>query len=339
VDFMSFELSKRHLLLCGVSLALLVAVAMSPQLLGDQVRAGFEGLSDANPTWLWIAAAGFVAALVAPAQAWRRALLSCGDSITCFDATARYGAGSLVNSLLPAKLGTAVRIALYSRAIHGEGRVWTAGGIATIVGVAYSVWLAVLVVVGAASGVLPLWPIFAFAGAFAVAAAVTFIARRWHPGARIGHLLDAFDVIGNCPKEALRLLGWLGLAMAAKIGAAAALLAAFGVPHPLSLAVLVVPAVSLAGTLPLTPGNLGISSAAVVFVLKTHGVAAGLALTTGIGYGAVETVASLGFGIASAMYLATPVPGVRRWTIGLAGAAGCAVVAGAFSFTVLVPLT
>jgi uncharacterized membrane protein YbhN (UPF0104 family) len=106
-------LPKRHIAFALASLAVVAVVATMPQLLGDQVREGIEGVGDANRAWLWIAGLGFVSSLVASACAWRSALGRCGGETSRLDAAARYGAGSLLNAFAPAKLGTAFSIALF----------------------------------------------------------------------------------------------------------------------------------------------------------------------------------------------------------------------------------
>ena len=78
--------------------------------------------------------------------------------------------------------------------------------------------------------------------------------------------------------------------MALRLAAATAIAAAFGVEQPLVAALLIVRALDLAGILPLTPGNVGVASAAVAFALKAHGVGSEVALTAGIAFGAVETL-------------------------------------------------
>ena len=72
------ELRKRHLALFAGSIAALVAVAALPQLLGDVVADGIDGLSHASPGWLWLAALCFACTLGASACAWRFALTRCG---------------------------------------------------------------------------------------------------------------------------------------------------------------------------------------------------------------------------------------------------------------------
>ena len=93
---------------------------------------------------------------------------------------------------------------------------------------------------------------------FAIAAARR-VARAGlsSPAASFAHSLDAFRVLGRCPRAAARIVGWVGLAMALRIAAAAGIAAAFGIDRPLAAALLIIPALDLAGLLPLTPGNVG----------------------------------------------------------------------------------
>jgi uncharacterized membrane protein YbhN (UPF0104 family) len=330
---------KRHIALGLASLAVLAVIASMPQLLGDQVREGFAGLAAASPAWLWMASAGFAISLAASGCAWRSALLRCGGEATRLDAAARYGCGSLVNSFAPARLGTALRFALFARVLHGEGRIWTAGGVGTSVGVGHIVWLALLLTFGAVTGTLPAWPL-AIIGAVVSAAVLTaYLTRGSEPHSRIAHVLDAFRALGRCPRAAGQMLGWIGLATAGRILGATAIASAFGISRPLAAALLIVPALELAGTLPLTPGNIGVASAAIVFALKAHGAGGEDALAAGIAFSAVETVTSIAFGIGSALYLLGGVtPGFRRYALAGVSFAGCLAVGAAFGATVVMPL-
>ena len=331
--------TTRHVAFALASLAALTLVATMPQLLGDEVREGVEGVGEASRAWLWAAGLGFVSSLVASACAWRSAVLRCGGDASRFDASARYGAGSLLNAFAPAKLGTALRFALFSRVLHGEGRLWTAAGIGTAVGIAHWLCLAALLTFGAATGVLPAWPIAIVSVVVAVAAATAWRVRDSRTGSRTAHVLDVFRIFGRCPRAAGQLLGWIGVAMLSRIAAAAAIASAFGIERPLLAATLVVPALALAGTLPLTPGNIGFASAAVAFALTAHGASADVAISAGIAFGAVETITSIAFGAGSVLYLAGAVaPGSRRWATAAVGAAGCLALGAAFGATVLFPV-
>lgn len=335
----TFQLRKRHLLAAGLSFGLLAFVAASPSLLGDQVQRGLAGLNDAAPVWLWVAAFGFVGSLVCSASAWRSALMACGGSLGQTDASARYGAGCLVNSLVPAKLGTALRVGLYSRTLSCEGRLWTAGGIGTAIGAAQTFWLALLVAIAAAAGVVPAWPLAVLGAALAAAVGAVWLARHTKTCRRFAHVLDAFREVGSSPRAAGALLGWTGLSMVSRVAAGAALAAAFGLPRPVLVAFLIVPAVELAAFLPLTPGNIGVAGAAVAFALKSQGVEGDLAVAAGIGFNAVETLASLAFGAFGSLYLATGSSLVRPRLAAVAAATGCAGLFGAFGWTVILPLS
>jgi uncharacterized membrane protein YbhN (UPF0104 family) len=105
----------------GGTVALLI-VALWPGLLRDEVEHALEGLRRADPGMLWLAAGGFLVALLCSAWAWRAAI----GGVDRAEATARYAVGSLVNSVAPAHAGDAVRLALFARVAPDRG-VLTAG--------------------------------------------------------------------------------------------------------------------------------------------------------------------------------------------------------------------
>ena len=327
------HLSIRRLTACAAALAVLLAVATAPQLLGPRVAEAVDSLGAASATWLWWSGASFVAALVFAAFGWRAAVGLCGARLTGADACARYGVGSLVNSVTPARIGDIVRIALFSRALPGSERLWSTGGACAIVGASRVLALGILVAVASAVGALPLWPVVLAGAAVAVAAAVAFVARRTRLTGRAAHILDAFRELGRRPAASVPLIGWILLATAARVGAAAASAAALGVDKPLHAALLIVPALDLAGLFPLTPGNVGLTSGAVAIALQGVGVDLTTALAVGIALHAVETLAGIGFGLASALWLATgALEGRRGLVLRLAGGAaafGVAAVSGA----------
>lgn len=332
------EVKRRHLALFAGSLAAVAALAAAPQLLGGVVAEGLHGLDDASVGWLWLAALGFAGTLVASGCAWEWALTRCGGETTRGDATARFCTGSLVNALAPARVGTAVRLALFSRVLHAEGRLWTVGGIAGSLSAVRALWLALVLALVSAGGVLPRWPIAALLLCVGVAGIVAWRARSYEPSSRFAHVLDVFRVIGRCPRSAARIAGWVGLAMACRIAAATAVIAAFGVERPLAAALLVVPVLDLAGILPLTPGNVGVASAAVAFALGAHGAETNVAVAAGIAFGAVETLTTLSCGAASLLYFAGRRSVDRRWLTTAVAATGCTAIAAVFGATVIFPL-
>jgi len=331
---------NRRLLLAAAALTLaLLAVAFVPQLLGSEVRRALGGLSSARPGWLWLAAVCFLGSLVGTASAWRSAIGLVGGRIDRLEAGARYGIGSLINSFAPARLGDAARLALFSRALDSDERLWRAGGSLVVVGAARALVLAILIVAGSIAGALPLWPVLVLGAVTGVVALGAMVTRKRTARTHVAHLLDAFRVLGREPRRGARIVGWIALATMARLGAAASIAAALGVHSPLVAAVLVVPALDLSGTMPLTPGNVGLTSGAVAMALEAHGVDLTTALTTGIAFHAVETLVGIVFGLASALFLAPfPSPRVRRRTTLAVGVATCAALVGAFGATVLVGL-
>jgi uncharacterized membrane protein YbhN (UPF0104 family) len=329
-------LDRRAFAAAGVLMLCLLAVAATPQLLGPEVRGAFGRLEDAHRGRLWIAGLAFVGALVANGWAWRSALALAGGHVSRGQAVARYGIGSLVNAAAPARLGDAVRIALFARVIPSRDRLWTAGGVFTAVGAARALCLAGLVVYASASGALPRWPVLVLAGLVAGAVVVAVRSRRSPARTHVSHLLDAFRGLGRSPAQGARVVAWVALATACRIAGIAAIASALGVRAPLAAAVLLVPVLDLASTLPLTPGNLGVSSGAVAMAFQSHGIGLTMALSTSIGLHALESAASIAVGLAGALYLAQDgSPAVRRWALRAAGATACLAFAGVVSVAVL----
>ena len=116
------SVGRKHVLATCGALAALAVVAASPQLLGGRVLAGFRGLDEARPVFLWLAGLSFAASLAAAGLAWRVGLRTCGSGLDRGDAVARYCVGSVVNALTPARLGGAVRIGLFSRTWTGKAQ-------------------------------------------------------------------------------------------------------------------------------------------------------------------------------------------------------------------------
>ena len=332
------DLRKRHAALFVGSIAVLVAIVTMPQLLGDRVADAVDGLAAAEASWLWLAAFAFGASLFASASGWASALTRCGGTTTRPDATARYCTGSLVNAVAPARLGSAVRFALFARVLPNEGRIWTAGGVATSLGAIRLLWLALVLALGSAFGQLPRWPIALLLLAVAAAITVAWRARNSRPGTRFAHALDAFRVLGRCPRAAAQIAGWIGLGMGLRLVAAAGVAAAFGIDSPVTAALLIIPALDLAGLLPITPGNVGVASAAIAFVLAAQGVRSDLALSAGIAFGVVETLTTFALGTGSLLYFAGCRTDARRWRTAAVSVCGCLALGAAFGATVLAPL-
>jgi uncharacterized membrane protein YbhN (UPF0104 family) len=327
------HLTKRHVAIAGFSLALLATLCLSPSLFGNRVSEAVDGLSAADPAHLWIAGLAFAGTSICSALAWRAALRASGSPLPIVDASARYAVGCGVNAIAPAHVGSAVRVALFGRVTNGG--CWTVGGAAAAVGVTRIVWLGALIALGSAGGVLPRWPLLVIGAIVGSAAVATTVSRRYSLPVRLEQILVAFRSLVASPRDLAIVAGWALAGAAAKVVAATAVVAALGIDNPLRAALVLVPAVELAAILPLTPGNVGMASAAVALALGSQGVESKTALSAGIAFGAVELLTGMIVGAAGALALAGPWvrPYVRLAAVG--AAAGVAAIA--FGATVLLP--
>ena len=333
------RLGRRGIAAAAALLLVLLAAVATPQLLGARVAAALDTVGAADARWLWLAGVGFAVAVTASAGSWRCAIGLCGGRISILDACGRYGAGSLVNTFVPARAGDMVRIGLFARVFPEKTRLWTTGGAFAALGAARALVLGGLVVAGALAGVVPLWPLLVALALVAAAVAVALRARNRQARGRASHLLDAFRALGRSPSGAVRLTAWLALSTLGRLAAATAIGAALGIHQPLAAAVVIIPALDVAGLLPLTPGNLGVTSGAIAMALQAHGMSFTNGLAAGIAFHAVETVVGLMFGMASLVWLAPyPSPAARRIALLAVAASWALAIAGAFSATVLYQL-
>ena len=320
--------------MAGFSLALLAVLCFSPSLFGDRVSEAVDGLGAADPGLLWVAGIAFAGTSLCGALAWRAALRASGSPLPLVDASARYAVGCGVNAIAPAHVGSALRVALFGRVTNGG--CWTVSGAAAAVGVTRVVWLGALIAIGSAGGVLPLWPLLVIAAIVAGAGAVggRLAATSRFPAA-IEQLLAAFRSLAASPRDLAIVAGWALAGAAAKVAAATAVVASLGIDNPLRAALVLVPAVELAAILPITPGNVGLASAAVALALGSQGVDSRTALSAGIAFGAVELLTGMAVGAAGALALAGP--WVRPYLRVAAVGAAASLVAIAFGATVLLP--
>jgi len=274
----------------------LAALAVAPELLRAARTA-----SAAQPHWMGLAAAGFLCAAIASAGAWWSALRASNGTIQFVDATSRYAVGSLVNTFVPARLGDAVRIGLLSRAFEERNCLLRTTGVFAFLGIARAAALALVLLPAVARGLLPARLLVVSAGLVLAATTGALVVRR-RAGKRVSILLDPFALICSL-RVSVRIVGWQVLGTLARVTAAAASAAALGVPNPVAAAVIIVPALELSSLLPLTPGNIGITSAVIALALKAHGLGMGTALAVGIAFHAVETVVGVSFGLVGTVRL------------------------------------
>jgi uncharacterized membrane protein YbhN (UPF0104 family) len=329
------KLSPPKIALSIAALAALVAVAASPQLLGPKVSDALGALRGADPEWLAVAAGAFGVAFLASVEAWRAALGAAGGRICARQAAARIGVGCLVNAVAPAKLGDAVKVALCAKAIDGPDRIWTAGGVYAALGAAHGLALAGLVVVASATGAAPVWPVFVLCGAVLVLAALALSSARWRGHHRIRHLLEGFASLARSPRAAAAVMGWTVAVSVARFCATAAVAAALGLPHPLLVALVILPALDLASTIPVTPGNIGVASGAAAIALQSRGIGVADAIGVGIAIQALQTAVSAVAGTAGVIYLAQPTGAVRRWAARTAAVGVSVALTAVVGFVVL----
>ena len=303
--------SRQSLALSAIGLLALATIAVVPQL-GGRILPAVGVVGDASRPWLAFAAAAFLLAFGCTVGAWHAALTSAGARICPRQAAARLGVGSMVNSFAPAKLGDAVKIALCSQAIDAPDRLWTAGGAYAALAATRALLLAALVVVAFLTGAMPLWPVFILVGgAVAIGAAATF-SRRLRSHHRIAALLSGIEALMCSPRTLVRVIAWTAGMQLARIAGTFGAAVALGLPHPLLAALIILPALDVAGAIPLTPGGIGIGSGAVAVVLATRGIGVTQAIAVGLAIQTVETLVSVSCGTAGLAFLVQPNARVRR---------------------------
>src|SRR5579859_7253102 len=186
---------------------------------------------------LLLAGGCFAAALAFSAGGWR-ALLPGGVSVP--QACARFGCGSLANAFLPLHGGNVLRVNLFGRIVPG-GMLAVAGAVAVFSTVR---WLALLPLAGTA---LP--PVALLVPAAGLAAAIV-LARKHRAS----------------PWMYAQSLACASASLGSRIAGVAL------VTGSVSAALIVVPALELAGTVSVTPANLGVAEGAAAFALHAHGV-------------------------------------------------------------------
>jgi uncharacterized membrane protein YbhN (UPF0104 family) len=307
----------------GLALLSAVALAVAAATVGrGTVGQALGTLRTVQPGWLLLAGLGFGMSLVCSARAWHAGLQACGSESTAADVAARYAVGSLTNSFAPAHVGGAVRVGLLSRTLRGGDAVLRTCGVAAAVGAARAVALAALVVLAAPLGRVPVWPAPIV---LAVVGTVVAVAVRLSPrvAGRFGAALEIF----RRPRTGFELGRWVAYSFAARLAAAVAIVGSFGIPHALTVSVVLLAAIALAALLPLTPGNFGAGAGAATLALHGTGVNTGVALALGMTFQAVETCTAILLGLGGLALLASPGTRLRRWSLAAAAVGAIAVAA------------
>jgi uncharacterized membrane protein YbhN (UPF0104 family) len=281
----------------------------------------------AQPGWIVVATAAFLAAALCTATAWWSALKACNGTIGLVNTTSRYAVGCLVNTFVPARAGDAVRVGLLSRAFDTRNGLVTTAGVFVFLGLARGAVLAVVLLGAVASGLLPV-NVLAVPLAVAICAVLLVAAVRARPALLEHERLRSLTPLRSAAPS-LHALAWLVGSTLARLVAAAASAAALGIPNPLAAAAIIVPALEIANLVPLTPGNVGITSGVIAIALSAQGIGTANALAVGIVFHAVETIVGVSFGLGGTLNLArTRFPLVPRVAVAASALALLVAVGG-----------
>jgi hypothetical protein len=263
---------RRRVLLSAACIALAgVATAAAWPLISRPLADAAAGLGRTAPEILLLAGVLFALAPVCCGLAWREAIVRAGGSLGRVDACARYGVGSLVNSVAPAHLGDLARaVLLLERLPCGTRR-----------------------------RILPWFGVIQGAR-LAALAALAIAAAAPGPLALLALLPPAVLVLAAARRRTTQLVLFAFAAPLVRVAAIAVVLAGLGIGSPVH-ALAVVPALALAALVPLTPGNVGVAGAAAAGALYAQGIAVPDAVLAGLALHAIETAAGLTYGTASAL--------------------------------------
>ena len=322
------------LVLAGAAAAAALGATTLP-VLGHHVASALHVLADASRPWLAASFLAFLGAFGCTVGAWRSALAAAGARLCPKQAAARLGIGSMVNAFTPAKLGDAVKITLCARAIDAPDRLWTAGGTYAALAAARSLTLAALVVAASATHALPVWPVFVLVGTAAAVALAATASTRFRRHHRIASFLAGVGAFARDRRALGGVALWTVGMQLCRLGGTVAAAFAFGLPHPLLAALVILPALDLAGAVPLTPGSFGIGGGAVAVALASRGIGMTDALATGLAIQGVETLVSVTCGSLGLAYLVQPGERARRVATRVALVGGAAVFAAVLGATIL----
>lgn len=263
----------------------------------------------------WIVAAAVVvnaAGIAIRAEAWRGLLRHVpGDRVRIGDALTAYVVGLVGNALLPARAGEAARVNVMGRRLGGDGAYALVAGSVVAHRLLDCVPFALLILLAVAlagpSGLSGIALPAAAIGIVAAAGAAVLLLRR-APSRQRGssRLITVFAAVRRGAAEvgrpgiALRALGLLTVAWAAQLVVVWLALAAFGLPHPVGTAALVLVAANVAAAVPLLPGGVGMFQAAVALSLGAGGTAAAAGIAFGVGLQGLELLTTLLVGLPTA---------------------------------------
>ena len=305
-------------------------------------EASLATLSTADPRNAAWAATAFAVSMLATASAWRVSFAAVGSRIGRTEACASYSIGSLLNTFVPANLGEGVRAILFGRTLPDtRRRACTAAGAVGAVAVARALAHTLVLTCAVLVAGFPPWLVLAPASLLIAAVAGALVVRRRPSDSRLARFGAASATLVQRPSFGIRVVGWTALATAARLAAATAVAASLGIAQPLEAGLLVTGALILSGSLPLTPGSIGITSGAISLVLAQRGIPMPTALAAGLLFHALESAVSVTFGLLAAPFVLRPDSDVPRriGRVALVGAAAVATAVVGASLLTYLPLS
>ena len=306
---------------------------MDPAQALDYIGAAAGQIGDLDGRFLALALVLQLANLVLRSLAWRNVVAAAypDRSVPLLGVAASYAAGVAANSFLPARGGEAVKVALLRTQVprSSVATLAAAGSVVILLDTALAALLLACAWLLGAVPALPAPPMLAdhaavkvLAAAAGVLLAVT-LGRRLlaHAPGRVrrvtGQLRQGVAILGDPARYArsvasLQLAGW-----GCRIGVAFAVLAAFGLPATVQLAVLVVVVGGMSTLVPATPGGVGTQQVMIVYALHET-VSTANALAFSIGMQAGVTAVNTLIGVTAVMLIFRT---VRPWAAARAFAA------------------
>ena len=277
-----------------------------------------QTIATVSPWLLGIAVSLHLLKVAAEARAWHGIVAHAhGPSLVRFRTTLGAFVGSIgANAFLPARVGEAFRVGVLRRRVPGSSVATIAATIVleTLLELAFAAAvIAALLVGGRSVGPLGLsaggflaQPLVLGAGAALLVLGVLLAIVFRRPAAELGRrMARGFSVVG-APQAFASVCGWKITAWTLRIACVLVFLLAFHVPATIWTALVVIGAQSVAGALPVVPGNAGTQQAAFAVVLA--------------GTAGAATVLGFGVGMQAATALADVVAGVGAVALVAGGA-------------------
>src|SRR5262249_29357830 len=134
-----------------------VALVVTVLLANQAAARSFDRIRDFDPMPLALAFAALLVALASSAGAWQCALRAVGGMVGCRATWGCYGLGSLANTVLPARVGDAVRVGLYASCIDRPDRRLLCVSACLTVAIARAIVWTMTCAAAAAAALLPCW--------------------------------------------------------------------------------------------------------------------------------------------------------------------------------------